>query len=152
MVFYILWGHSPSFSCQSTVATLFAVFNLKRFYFSTSDALGIILVDAVFLRRRNAQLGSDRQIVGIGDYIFVVQVNVYPESVMSVEFAGNVAQICRIGNLERLFSLLALLLRLSRFFPQTVPAASPLQPSSRNPPQPPWQCHRQLQQAETTVF
>ena len=144
MVFYILWGHSPSFPCQSTVVTLFAVFNLKRFYFSTFDALGIILVDAVFLRRRNAQLGSDRQIVGIGDYIFVVQVNVYPESVMSVEFAGNVAQICRIGNLERLFSLL--------FFPQTVPAASPLQPSSRNPPQPPWQCHRQLQQAETTVF
>ena len=140
MVFYILWGHSPSFPCQSTVVTLFAVFNLKRFYFSTFDALGIILVDAVFLRRRNAQLGSDRQIVGIGDYIFVVQVNVYPESVMSVEFAGNVAQICRIGNLERLFSL------------QTVPAASPLQPSSRNPPQPPWQCHRQLQQAETTVF
>lgn len=115
MVFYILWRHSPSFPCQSTVVTLFAVFNLKRFYFSTFDALGIILVDAVFLRRRNAQLGSDRQIVGIGDYIFVVQVNVYPESVMSVEFAGNVAQICSIGNLERLFSLLALLLRLSRF-------------------------------------
>lgn len=40
----------------------------------------------------------------------------------------------------------------SAVFSQTVPAASPRQPSSRNPPQPPWQCHRQLQQAETTVF